>query len=422
MRIIEETKLKDIINIINEYKNNYIFKQNDLNLFYENLNALNVSSLQSLSLEEDIAFFDEVSFILSVVSSIIAHPHLSNRGEDIIIRAELAGSIPADAFNQVVKEPILWKEQDYEMVPENVHYYQYTDELKIYENIFIGMLVNLLSLEMSNYQSFYVSLIPSLTDSTKKLDTDAIEVALKKIDRINRRIRFVKNTFFYKEVSKAKLSFKNVQPTNILMKDRLYNFCFKFYRKFIKYEDQESLFKDFKNYYHCLILKVFKDNNFILDESKSQSLNELYFKYNEFDVALIAREEKSNIELIINHNDDTVKHQLLLNTERSNNEFNGKCDNYLTSYVLSLWNLNDLECISRDLECDNYSEYELVSKWLFSHFKVIAGNRKIYQKYCPICVSKNISTITDDKCCCDSCGSLYSFINDENIWFIKIRR
>ena len=51
------------------------------------------------------------------------------------------------------------------------------------------------------------------------------------------------------------------------MKDRLYNLCFKFYRKFIKYEDKESLFKDFKNYYHCLILKVFKNNNFILDES-----------------------------------------------------------------------------------------------------------------------------------------------------------
>ena len=37
-----------------------------------------------------------------------------------------------------------------------------------------------------------------------KLDTESIELALKKIDRINRRIRFVKNTFFYKEVSKAK--------------------------------------------------------------------------------------------------------------------------------------------------------------------------------------------------------------------------
>ena len=155
MRIIEENKLKNIVNIITKYQ-----KENkDINSLFNNIDTLDISSLQSVSLEEDIIFFDEVSFILSVISSIIAHPHLSNRGEDIIIRAELAGNIPADAFNQVVKEPILWKEQDYEMIPENVHYYQYTDELKIYENIFIGMLVNLLSLEMSNYQSFYVSLI-----------------------------------------------------------------------------------------------------------------------------------------------------------------------------------------------------------------------------------------------------------------------
>ena len=428
MRIIEENKLKDIINIINEYNKDYVLSVKGLNLFkdstayYNNLDKLNISSLQSLSLEEDLVFFDEVSFILSVISSIIAHPHLTNRGEDIIIRAELAGSIPADAFNQVVKEPILWKEQDYEMIPENVHYYQYTDELKIYENIFIGMLVNLLSLEMSNYQSFYVSLIPSFNDSKNKLDTESIEVALKKIDRINRRIRFVKNTFFYKEVSKAKLSFKNVQPTNILMKDRLYNLCFKFYRKFIKYEDKESLFKDFKNYYHCLILKVFKNNNFILDESMDQSINELKFKYKDFNVTLIREEEKSNVELIITHNNNTAKHQLLLNTERSNNDFIGTCDDYLTSHVISLWNLNDLECLTKDLDCDNNSEYDLISKWLFSHFKTINGNRKIYQKYCPVCVSKSITNINDDKCSCDSCGSIYSFINEDNIWFIKIRR
>ena len=428
MRIIEENKLKDIINIINEYENDYILTIKGLKLFkdsltyYNNINQLNISSLQSLSLEEDLVFFDEVSFILSVISSIIAHPHLTNRGEDIIIRAELAGSIPADAFNQVVKEPIWWKEQDYEMIPENVHYYQYTDELKIYENIFIGMLVNLLSLEMSNYQSFYVSLIPSFNDSKNKLDTESIELALKKIDRINRRIRFVKNTFFYKEVSKAKLSFKNVQPTNILMKDRLYNLCFKFYRKFIKYEDKESLFKDFKNYYHCLILKVFKNNNFILDESIDQSIERLNFRYNDFNVTLIREEEKSNIELIITRNGCTAKHQLLLNTERSNNDFVASCEGYLTSYVVSLWNLNDLECLTKDLDCDNNSEYDLISKWLFSHFKTINGNRKIYQKYCPVCVSKSITNITDDKCSCDSCGSLYSFIDEDNIWFIKIRR
>ena len=418
MRIIEENKLKDIINIITKYQKN----NKEIVSLFENIGTLDISSLQSVSLEEDIIFFDEVSFILSVISSIIAHPHLSNRGEDIIIRAELAGNIPADAFNQVVKEPILWKEQDYEMIPENVHYYQYTDELKIYEKIFIGMLVNLLSLEMSNYQSFYVSLIPSFNDSKTTLDTKIVETALKKIDRILRRLRFVKSTYFYKEVSKAKLSFKNIQPTNILMKDRLYNLCFKFYRKFIKNEDQESLFKDFKTYYHIVLLKVLKDNNFLLDESKSQSLSNLIFKYNDFLVTLINNEDEPNIKLFINHNEDLWTHQLLLNLERNNLEFDGDGKKYHTSYVLSTWNLNNLFNLNEDLNCDILSEYELVSKWLLNHFKTINGNKKIYMKYCPVCTSRNLSLSNNDVCTCDSCESIYKFISEDNIWFIRVRR
>ena len=172
MKIIEENKLKEIIQIINSYH-----KDKSIQVLFNNLDSLTLSSLQDVSYEKDIEFFDEVSFILSVISSIISHPHLSNRGEDIIIRAELAGSIPSDAFNQVVKEPILWKEQDAEMVPENVHYYQYTDELKIYENVFIGMLITTLSKELSKYQEFYVSLIPSIENNIEVLDAEEINIS-----------------------------------------------------------------------------------------------------------------------------------------------------------------------------------------------------------------------------------------------------
>ena len=299
MKIIEENKLKEIIQIINDYHND----NKKLKKFFNNLDSLTLSSLQDVSYEKDIEFFDEVSFILSVISSIISHPHLSNRGEDIIIRAELAGSIPSDAFNQVVKEPILWKEQDAEMVPENVHYYQYTDELKIYENVFIGMLITTLSLELARYQEFYISLIPSLDGDVEVLDAASTNVALDKINRLQRKLRFIMNTHFYKEVSKVKMSFKNIQPTNILLKDRLYNFCFKFYRKFIKYEDREILLEDFRTYYYHLILKVFKTHGFNLDESKSQGFNNLSFNFKDYIVNVYTEEYKPGIFLNIKYQD-----------------------------------------------------------------------------------------------------------------------
>ena len=131
MRIIEESKLKKNISQLNNYKKaNKLVKD-----YYNNLDSLKLTSLQSLSYDQDIAFFDEVSFILNVIASIISHPHLSNKGEDIVIRSELAGHISVDSFQRMFKEPSFWKEKDLEMKPEYVHHYQYTDEIKIFENI-----------------------------------------------------------------------------------------------------------------------------------------------------------------------------------------------------------------------------------------------------------------------------------------------
>lgn len=417
MKIIEENKLKDIIQIINDYH-----KRKSIKSLYNNLDSLTLSSLQDVSYEKDIEFFDEVSFILSVISSIISHPHLSNRGEDIIIRAELAGSIPSDAFNQVVKEPILWKEQNAEMVPENVHYYQYTDELKIYENIFIGMLITTLSLELARYQEFYISLIPSLDNNVDVLDAEDVNVALSKINRLQRKLRFIMNTHFYKEVKKVKMSFKSIQPTNILLKDRLYNFCFKFYRKFIKYEDRELLLEDFRTYYYHLILKVFKTHGFNLDESKSQVFNNLSFNFKDYIVNVYTEEYKPGIFLNIKHNDIDVTHRLLLNLDRNNKDYNvNVLDNTITTSVISLWNLNSSNNLDTPLFKNYKKEEEIVKYYVLDKFKEVTGNLDAYEKYCPVCRSRSVD-LDHNKCTCSDCGSIYTFKENNKIWFIRVRR
>ena len=416
MKIIEENKLKEIIQIINSYH-----KSKTVVSAYNYLNKLNISSLQDVSYEKDIEFFDEVSFILSVISSIISHPHLSNRGEDIIIRAELAGSIPSDAFNQVVKEPILWKEQNTEMVPENVHYYQYTDELKIYENIFIGMLITTLSLELSKYKEFYISLIPSLDNEIKILDSDATSLALKKINRLLRKLRFIMNTHFYKEVSKVKMSFKNIQPTNILLKDRLYNFCFKFYRKFIKYEDRELLLEDFRTYYYHLILKVFKTHGFTLDESKSQIFNNLTFNFSDYIVSVYTKDNKPEIFFNIKYNDIDITHRLLINLDRSNKDFIiTESIEYITTNVISLYNLNSSKDLNNPIFNNIKTEEELIKFWIIDKFKEVTGNAEMYEKYCPVCRSINVDN--KNMCMCLDCGSIYKFKENNKIWFVRVRR
>ncbi|MBR2891195.1 MAG: TFIIB-type zinc ribbon-containing protein [Bacilli bacterium] len=418
MKIIEENKLNQQINIINEFTQNKSIKE-----YFDSISSLQISSLQDISFEEDIAFFDEVSFILSVIASIINHPHLTNKAEDIIIRSELAGSIPADAFNQVVKEPILWREKDYEMVPENVHYYEYTDELKIYENIFIVMLIKLISTEMDKYLSFYVSKIPSFTNSKDTLlNTKDVEIALNKIDKIIKRISFIKDTFFFKEVSKAKVTFKYVQPTNILTKNRLYNLCFKFYKKFIKYEDQDTLINDLGIFYFNLLLKKCKEKNFILDESKNQSLEDLSFHYNDYDVNVKLNNSLHKIELLINDN-NVIKHNLWFNLERKNNNYAFTKNDAYTDYVISAWNLNNLSNLTQELFNTVQCESNLIEHWLNLHFMETVGSKLVYSRYCPICKSKEI--VEDNGLFnCSSCGSIYRFKNnkeEDRIWFIRLR-
>ena len=61
------------------------------------------------------------------------------------------------------------------MVPEYVHHYQYTDDLKIYENLFIGLVIKLIDMELAKYTNFYTNLIPTLdiNTTTTVMEADA---------------------------------------------------------------------------------------------------------------------------------------------------------------------------------------------------------------------------------------------------------
>ncbi|MGN1295762.1 MAG: hypothetical protein ACI4U5_05075, partial [Bacilli bacterium] len=122
MRIIEENILKtSIVQIKKYYKNN-----SDIKEFYKNINTLDIKSLQQSSLKRDEKYIKEISFIMSVINSIIAHPHISNKGEEIILRSDKANNLSEDDFQKTLKDSMLWKKQDFKMIPEYVHYHQYT--------------------------------------------------------------------------------------------------------------------------------------------------------------------------------------------------------------------------------------------------------------------------------------------------------
>lgn len=409
MNIIEERKLQKIIIDIENFKNSFTTSS----AFFENINELEIPNIQEIFYQNDMNFFDDVSFILSVIASITNHPHLNSTGEDIIIRADLAGSISQESFQKVFKDPSLWKEKDHEMVPEYVHHRQYTDELKTYENIFIGMIINIIDNSLINYTNFYTNLIPSLNVNKKEfLINETLELVLNRIEFLKRKLTYIKNTYFYKEVSKCNLKLKNIVPTNILIKDRLYNYCYKFYKEFIKYTEVEDLEKDYQNYYFYNLLKIIKEKefNFIKEEN-----NNWYFNFKNFEIK-IQKSNLKNINLTIKTNKICVHHNLIIDLE---NDEEIMYDNQLTSNdVISVWNLKDQ--FGRLLNQTGDSTKEILNKWLDSKLILNQAKKSLYTKYCPIC--KNHSIEEENQILkCSSCETEYTFLNNDTIWFCKLR-
>ena len=131
MRIVEEGYLKRTVSKLNKYAGQHAEYAD----FYADIESLDIKPLQDLSFQSDLKYFEDLSFILSVIASIISHPHISNAGEHIILRTELANTITNETFQQTMREPKLWKDDGLRMVPEYVYYYQNIDEICIYENI-----------------------------------------------------------------------------------------------------------------------------------------------------------------------------------------------------------------------------------------------------------------------------------------------
>ena len=133
MRIVEESYLKRTVSKLNKYA----LQHTNYADFFDGLDELSIVPLQDLSFKSDLKYFDDLNFICSVIASIIAHPHISNTGEHIVVRTEQANSISSETFRMTMRDPTLWTDEGIRMIPEYLYYYQNIDELCIYENIFI---------------------------------------------------------------------------------------------------------------------------------------------------------------------------------------------------------------------------------------------------------------------------------------------
>ncbi len=441
MRIVEESYLKRTVSKLNKYA----AQHKQYAEFFNDLDELEIKPLQDLSFQSDLKYFEELNFILSVVSSIISHPHISNTGEHIIVRTELANTISSDTFQQTMRDAKLWRNDGLKMVPEYVYYYQNIDELCIYENVFIVTLIKLIDAELIKYNDFYVSLIETFDgQEALSLSSNNVNVAFNKIKRLTRKLKYVKNTYFYKEISRRSPPLKTVHPTNILLKDRLYNYCFKFYRSLISYSDKQTLLRDFRMYHFVLLLRALKSRGFTVtgravnlkkDAYGCLQLPKLRFTGEIFDIVVEPYEElglKVSVQnrFIKGAKTRTASHLLVFEPKESTFDLKKIREDtkvgFETIEAVHLWNLVYVdEKISVSFR-NPLSEQALMDKWLESKILHSVASMKIYRTYCPSCKHQTLETTANHHRRCENCGSAFAFYRDgegkNNIWFLKLRR
>ena len=420
MRFIETKKLNDYVIGAKDF-----FSADLTRELAARLDALEKVSLQSFSIEHDRSFLREVSSVLNVIVSIVYHPHISNKREEVIIRIEQAQQITQDAFRDTMKDSKLWKEHDMKMVPEEVYYHQHIDELRIYENRFITFLVDLIDKELAKFSAFYLSRLPSLTVPTGALDSGEIGDIIAEIDRLRRKTQFIKNTYFYREVSKGKPISHKIQPTNILLKDRLYRFCFKFYRSFVRYEDVSEAKQDLRAYYTILLFEELDRRGFAMTSSK---VGKYVFENGDFSLS-VENAEGDCLALTVNCRiapQKPAKHLLgfHVDTEKQISDVKiSLSDEYESADVISVWELSCADSQKR-VSITRATERELVSEWLAGKITLLTVDNKVYKRYCPVCRARGTDMV-DGVYSCPHCTSSYVFDEADGetaVWFRKIRK
>ena len=421
MRFIETQKLSDYINSVDS-----VFASDSLRSAYSKIENLTTASLQGFSIEGDRAFLKEISSVLNVIISIISHPHISNKREEVVIRIEQAQQISDEALRQILMDSSLWRRHGVEMIPEEVYHYQYIDEVRIYENRFIGLLISIIDKELAKFSTFYLSKLPVLKMADVSLDDPTAGEIISEIDRLRRKSQFLMNTAFYREVSKGKPISRKIQPTNILVKDRLYCYCYRFYRKFVRYDDISDAKHDLRNYYFIhLLMEIKKHGYYLAPVESEQDEDRLLFEGLNFFLEIIPS-ESDNLEMTVRwRNDKSVpiaRHLLVFSVnggERLTPDEIERYSEYDSINFVSLW---ELTAERGEIITESIPEAAMISHWLESKTSTAFADKKIYEKYCPVCRSRDTEA-SENFHRCHTCSTEYVFTSlgsRDAVWFRRI--
>lgn len=436
---------------------------------FNSLSKLNYSS--EYDYEDSKKKLAELKLVLDKILSIVYNPHIKVETNEIIQRSELSGKLSHESFNETMRDPQLWREKRGSMAPEYVHTIETVDSIDTYENRFISLLINEIDNDIDIILSEINPLIESLEEHYQSRETtygkysmfsslnnevltpfyltnnndknDLFSLAKK----IKRRAKNLKSTEFYKITSLHKIS-KSVIPTNILIHDKLYSYCYKYYisnyQKDLSDNRKENIL--FSNFFTLSILNYLRKNK-LLTKNNMVNLESDNEKLISFSVLSIDRSpfkftlsfDKENLVLFIKTNlieddkeIDCSTTALIL--RKAYNEINKKTIHNLR-IDLRVKGINQIILVTMNNILREYHDVITFSYYredmdininnLFASLTVlIKAKESLYSSFCPVCGHENIHYDGNDYSCIDcKCSyKMFTLNNENHLWLKSFRK
>ncbi len=418
----------------------------------------------------EFVYAEDVMLVITQIRNIIKEPHIFLKREGIIQNASVATNIDTEALLETYTDYKLWKVKDNAFEPEYVHSFVNEDNLAIYENCFITHLIDLLLRHCVENITRLMNSVKTINELSGigKLPKGAVTekyfsffdsnngeppvladcegpdvVTLNTFIKCQKILQSLTHTEFYKACKKNKrFVLMALKPTNILLMDKRYNYCYLFYNNIIRNNRAKKIDQAYVSFVTINFFELLLENGFTLaseDEivkvSRSGALNieNLAFTKEPFTVTLNKETDSRvlNFDVRLNPENTVAKYTIEVLENIAYEEIPNCPDVNLYAYHLDkvkkeevsaaflITDVAPVETRNAAYVIPNKADTsDKLKRFLTLMMLQVQASVSVHSRKCPVCGGAYIAYEENDFICssCDSKYHLYHYGVKEYAW------
>ena len=288
---------------------------------------------------------DDVALVVERIRAIYSEPHISLKKEELVQNVSVASKYDNRSIAETYKDEKLWKVKTGEVAPEFIHTYVHEDNLAIYENCFVTFLLDYLMDVItrklgalcediqtfnrkidaaSDVNAYSTDVYVKYTENVEEIPVlasldDPETNVISSLIKSRSVLTSLKTYEIYKACKKVGFNAESLYPTNMLLKDADYNYCYVFYIAYM--QNKRYLTTQSKMYQGFIVVNTVSailDSGFAIDENAQDitisdtaelKFDNLIFRKNLFTLSLsLTKEGEMVIDVTENPDGETAKY------------------------------------------------------------------------------------------------------------------